>query len=194
MRIHSRALLLLYCHIMEADYPYISMLNLALGALGHPPCWTFHKYRPDGSIEHNTRNEPIVLRHPGARIACLKSLTAAMSNGNAFNLDKLWNADIRNGFSHSQYFIEPNGSVILSQYHAGVSGTTFTEAQKHTLYVPHADLHQMYLAAQEYLSAFVVQYKNLVKPYKDGGHYHIGLRSPVTWNAERERWDFAPDT
>lgn len=190
MRIHSRALLLLYCHIMEADYPYITLLNLALGALGYPPCWTFYKYRPDGSIDQNKHQQSIILRHPGDRIECLKVLTAALQKNIVSALNSLWSSDLRNGFSHSQYFIEPDGSVILSQHHTGVSGTTSAHALKQNPYFPHEDLLEMYLSARRYLYAFVTQYRALVDPYKDGAHYDIGLSAAVTWNRDQQCWDY----
>jgi len=92
-----RIMMVLYCHVFEADFPLAVIWNLMRVISGQGESWTF--------IGKDRKGKPLVCEYPSQKVREIKRISdeIGLNLGNVIN--KLWNDDLRNSFSHSQYFI-----------------------------------------------------------------------------------------
>jgi hypothetical protein len=94
----ARICLVLYCHILEADFPMAIIYNL-LRILGQEkPSWVF--------VSLDDKQKEIVCQYPTGKIREIyrRSTTLKYSIGEL--LCRLWKDTIRNSFMHSNYAIK----------------------------------------------------------------------------------------
>jgi len=92
----GRMQVLVYCHIFEADYPLTTIWNLHRLLEGREISWTFSRMTRKGETE--------VLKYPKDRVSELERLSNNLGIVLGSMLASLWQNDLRNAFSHSQYF------------------------------------------------------------------------------------------
>jgi hypothetical protein len=92
-----RIMMILYCHIFEADFPFAVIWNLMRAINGQRESWTF--------IGQDKKGDPLVCEYPSQKIREIKRISdeIGLNIGNVIN--DLWNDNLRNSFSHSQYCI-----------------------------------------------------------------------------------------
>jgi hypothetical protein len=105
----TRIALCIYCHIMESDFMFTCLWNLLRVARGLVPSWKMVYEFVD---KKGTRKRGIC-KYPSQKIDEIKRLSQ-ISNNSEFKigmiLERLWNSEIRNSFSHSNYMLLPENN------------------------------------------------------------------------------------
>lgn len=188
-QLRTRLRLLLYCHIMEAVFPLLTIYNLLRVLRGRACCWTFYKRKTDDTIATNKNNECVFADHPGERIEQITDQFKDRRPNIGILLNGIWCRDLRNAFVHSQYCLEPDCSVIATGCVTGVGKRTHKDLPKHEIYFPIADIVQRYDSAYAYLKAFTECYRSCVEQYKDETA-HPTESGAILWDKERLTWRF----
>jgi len=173
----TRIEIMIYCHIMEADFPFSVLWNLSR-ILNQQQCeWTFSRITKKG--------KPSTCKYPGEKIGELKELSKQKGLLIGELLKQLWQANLRNAFSHSQYFFGADYFVGTRQF-SPISRDANTSPYK-TVRYSHEEINALYQGAYDFLFAFVRFYKFYIEPYKDGRIYRIQAGS-IKWWKERGIW------
>lgn len=172
-----RIKLLVYCHIMESDYPFIVLWNLLRILDGQPCKWTFTRITNKGDEE--------ICRYTEQKINELERLSSNLGLPTGTVLSNFWDNDMRNTFSHSQYILDGN------RYFSTRTLSPFSRASNKQLFssdidYPFAHINELYSKATGFLRTFVEVYKHYIMPFKDGENHHLqdGI---ITWD-RRGRW------
>jgi hypothetical protein len=193
-RSSTRLKVMIYCHIMEADYPYLVLLNLLRILRGKSCCFTFYRRNEDDEIQKDKHGKPQFCRKLYEKIGELSREDRALNTGIGGMLSDLLKGDLRNAFAHSQYTVESDGSFIVTRYFSGTTGETPQEAgNKHEIFFSSDGISVLYEGAWTYLTNFIDCYKKLVAPFKDGGFHATELsRDPIRWDPARCTWTWQP--
>jgi hypothetical protein len=182
----TRLGVVIYCHIMEADFPYAVCRNLVSVILGQPCHWVFYAVNEDGQIKVNKKGEKIVCRYAGEKIKEMKRMaeTAGMAIGKV--LERLWSGAIRNAFSHSQYVIEDTGGFTLSK-RLDVTASNDQRAATEPIYFTPEEIKYMSEGAQALLRAFIDAHKAYTRPYRNASPQKTdcGL---IRWDMRHQQW------
>ena len=93
----ARICLVLYCHILEADFPMAVIYNL-LRILGHEkPSWMF--------LGLDEKQKEKVCQYPSGKICEILRRSAVLKQPIGAMLDRMWKSAIRNSFMHSNYML-----------------------------------------------------------------------------------------
>jgi len=141
----TRFMLAIYCHIMEADFPLAVIWNLLRAIDGQREKWTFQ----------NDSNR--VCEFTWQKIRTIKRLSDRLDMRIGVVLDRLWYRDIRNAFSHSQYFIDAD-YVVLTKGLSPISRRKENEFQEAEENPSLADVHALYTAVDTYFTSFFEEY------------------------------------
>lgn len=166
----------IYCHIMEADLPFIILWNL-LRALNKQQCeWEF--------TVTNEKGKNIVCEYPKQKIAEIEKLSEQLKLTIGKVIRKFWQKDIRNAFSHSQYFLNGNSFLIPGELSpiSRKSNKPLSKSASYSL----QDVRGLYLCATNFLSAFINTYKAHIALYKDGNPQRIQI-GWIRWDG---RWEW----
>ena len=171
-RLTTRLQVMCYCHIVEADFPYLILLNLLRLLRGRDCCFTL-----------------VGCEYPHQKIQELQSLETTLETGVAAVLDRLLQRDLRNAFSHSQYAIDNDGALVATKWLSGVTGRPPMPTQGHTVFFTVEDVRSLYETSLAYFRTFVDCYRETIVPYKDGEFHSSELsRSPLRWDSARNQW------
>ncbi len=182
--------LAVYCHIMEADFPYVVFLNLCRVAEGRDPCWTFFaRNRADDSIKMNEKmGTPILLDTIDKKIKHLKRYELARSTGLPEALGDLWHNDLRNAFSHSQYVLSTKGDVIYTKWFTGACAAQGTDVTTQEWRMNHESLKELSRAASAYFDAFRKGYAGAIEPYLKADRVSLSV-GDVRLNQDTQEWE-----
>jgi len=96
----TRIEIMIYCYIMEADFPFAVLWNL-LRILNQQQCeWTFSRVTKKGEV--------LTCKYPKDKIEEIQKLSRPKDLRIGELLGQLWRSDLRNAFSHSQYSLDKN--------------------------------------------------------------------------------------
>ena len=176
----TRLRLFLYCHILEVDLPYMIIANIARILAGEPY---------DSRIYLTTEEGKKVCEYPRQKIKYLNDLGKKAG----LDLSAIWNrffhSELRNAFSHSQYFLRNRHGDVFLTY--AVSPTTRTNNTINKEYYTYGEVEDLYLAAYSYLEVFIEITKQFMAKYKTGDYYSIGRDlGPVRFDLNSKRWIF----
>ncbi len=173
-KLQIRIKALLYCHILEADFPYFVFNNL-FRVIEEKECrWPFVKATTGGKERE--------VESPTERISELKEYAPDVEPHLGLVLDRLWKRKLRNAFSHAQYYISDDGFEGTKETYS------LDEDKRREPYAfTHDQVHQLFEAVQTYLKAFIEEYKAQVKPYQDGEPHRISTGF-VQWDRFRWLW------
>jgi hypothetical protein len=169
-----RIKIMIYCHIMEADLPFVILWNL-LRMLDGQQCQAEF-------VMINKKGEKVICEYPGQKIAEIQKLSARLKLRIGESFKKFWERDIRNAFSHSQYFLSDNTFTITT----GLLQIPRQSEKKRAVY-SYQDINKLYARAINFFYTFINTYKCYVRPYKDGNAYRIQLGS-IRWDIDVQRW------
>jgi hypothetical protein len=97
-----RIALCIYCHIMESDFMFICIWNLLRISHGLDPTW---------AMEFQTKKRGIkTCEYPQEKIQEIKRLSnqfVKLKFSIGIVLERIWNSEVRNSFSHSNYALLP---------------------------------------------------------------------------------------
>ena len=190
-KFRTRVQIFVYCHILEADYPYIVLLNLLRARKGLPTCWTFYERNDDDSIKHSKNDQKLICDHPAKKIQHLGRLEESIPTSISNCLNRLWSGELRNAFSHSQYTIDPDGSLIVTKYAAGVSGHTFQQMMNHGIIFSTDEIHKRFSVASKFLEEFCKHYATAVLPFQDCRPYQLTPKAWIRWDQKKHFWESA---
>jgi hypothetical protein len=192
-KFRTRVQVFVYCHILEADYPYVVLLNLLRASKGLPACWTFYERNDDDSIKHNKNGEILMCNSPTKKINHLEHLEKSLPTSISDCLKRLWSGDLRNAFSHSQYTINPDGSLFITKYAAGVSGHTVQQMIDHKSKISFCadEIKKRFETASKFLEEFCKHYLTAIEPFQDCRPQQLTPTAWIRWNQERHFWESA---
>lgn len=171
-----RAKILVYCHILETHLPFMVLWNL-LQILSRQPCtWKFYIITKKG-------NRQICIL-PREKIAAISGLSENLFQPIGKVMKGLWQPDLRNSFTHSQYIIESDNILITNQL-SPISRREKKPINPITHY-SFDEIEQLYLAANQFFTTFISSYKSVIGPFKDGRQHRIDTGF-IEWNP-RGRW------
>ncbi len=172
-----RIKIMIYCHIMEADLPFIILWNLLRVLNGQQSEAEFMMITEKG--------KKVVCEYPDQKIAEIEKLSRQLKLTIGDLIRKFWQKDIRNAFSHSQYFLGDNFFTITRE----LSTISRKSLDKRAVY-SYQNIDKLYFCANNFLSAFIDTYKCYIDPYKDGNAYRIQVGS-IRWDMRLHRWVWA---
>jgi hypothetical protein len=188
-RLNTRLKVMVYCHIIEADYPYLIILNLLRVLLDRECCFTFYQRTDDDEIRLRDNGDPKYCDYPLQKVTELERVDRTLGTGVGSLLSRLLQPDLRNAFSHSQYVLDHDGSFLATKWFSGITGHTTADVGKHTVFFTAADIQSIYDSSLAYVETFVACYKEMIAPYKDGQFHQTELTgSPLRWCRERNQW------
>jgi len=187
--LHTRLQSLVYCHVMEADYPYVVVLNLLRILAGRDCCMVFYQRDAADEIQHRTDGIQRVCEHPIEKIEELRREDATVESGIGDMLKRLWSSDLRNAFSHSQYYIQNDGALLATRRFAGVTGETVTTGTQRNEFFTKEQIKTFHDGALSYLRTFIDCHKQSIQPFKDGGFHSVETSGgQIRWDEETVRW------
>jgi len=173
----TRIEIMIYCHIMEADFPFAVLWNL-LRILNQQQCeWTFSRVTKKGEVS--------TCKYTKDKIQEIQKLSGPKDLRIGELLGQLWRSDLRNAFSHSQYSLDKNfliGTRQLSPISRNANMSPYE-----TVRYSHEKINGLYQGAYDFLFAFLKFYNSYVEPYKNGEVYRIQVGS-IKWWKERRTW------
>jgi len=189
-RFTTRLRLVSYCHIMEADLPYAVLYNLLRIIGGLAVCWTFFQRNANDEVCKRPNGQKIVCEYPGQKIDQLAELSerARMSIGDI--LRRMWRKDVRDAFSHHQYYLHDNGDFAGTRDISPISHQGAPGAGKNVS-VTNEEIAALHQAAEAYLSSFIRAYSSTIQPFQDGRPWRIGSVQ-VQWDKNLGSWQLAP--
>lgn len=145
----ARVRMLVYCHIMECDFPFSVIRNLLLLISGQPEDWTFHGLNKNG--------QRIVCQQPSQKIMEIVRLAAPLRLTIGNVLTDIWQDTLRHRFSHAFYAFT-DSSVLSTR---NISPIRREKAMKFTgdPIVTFADLESLYAASLSFVDWFEVEYE-----------------------------------
>lgn len=172
-REHSRCEVLIYCHIMEAEFPATAIWNLLRLINGDGPSWTFHD-------------------RPGTRYGQICKLSEACKLGIGSALDSLWCNKLRNAFSHAQYILHDDGCLLGTRNISPVTanelrGSDLPQGGENPYFFRPDKVDALFAGALAYLRAFIETYKSAIAPFKDGNWHNIPT-GPIRWDDKSGWW------
>lgn len=192
-RLGTRLKAMIYCHIMEADYPCLILLNLLRVLNDRECCFLFVIRNQNDEIRTDAEGNPRVCEHPKDKMRLLKKEDVLAETGVADALEQLWYGDFRNAFSHSQYSIENNGMFTGTKVFSGVSGRSVSSISDRAVVLSPQDIDSLYAGTLAYLHCFINCYMETIAPFKDGGFHATELSGqPLRWDMERDQWTWNP--
>jgi len=171
---------------MEADFPLTVIWNL-LRVLNEQKClWIFYSCDDNGNPKQGKNGKLSVLRYSIEKIKAIKKLSQNKTLTIEKYLHNMWQSDLRNSFSHSQYFWIGDsfrGSNTISPL------SRKDEDIKKTIVYSEQEIEKLSNCASIYLLTFIELFKFALTPYKDGKVYKIydGL---IRWE-NRYNWRWA---
>lgn len=170
----TRILVLVYVHVMEAEFFYRIAGNLYRSARRDPCEMSFVSKKTNGQLK---------ILSPGKRIEDLKRL--ARGSGTRFPdvLGHLWWPELRNAFVHSSYYTNRDGSLtrLISP---ALSDQRWDDKQSD---FSSDTLEALYWGVQILADAFYREWKSAQAPFQTGESYETQF-GRVRWNATSQMW------
>jgi len=188
-RFTTRLRLVSYCHIMEADFPYAVLYNLLRVIDRRAACWTLYERNGDDEVCEDRKGRRIVCQYPGQKIDQLARLSKELRMSIGHILRRMWRKDMRNAFSHAQYYLHDNGDFVGTKEISPISHDG-GPGQGKTVSVSTEEIAAVHRAAERYLSSFIRAYKSSIEPFQDGLPHRIESVQ-VQWDNTRGIWLWA---
>lgn len=172
-RENSRCKVLIYCHIMEAEFPATVIWNLLRLVNGDGPLWTFRDL-------------------PGTRYKEIHKLSEACKLGIGSVLDSLWCNKLRNAFSHAQYLLHDDGCLLGTRNISPVTANAprpsdLPQGGENPYFFRPDEVNALFAGVLAYLKGFIETYKSASALFKDGSWHNIPT-GPIRWDNERSWW------
>lgn len=178
LKTKSRMYLLIYTHIIEVDLIYTILFNLKNTIRELP-----YSLVIDYQDENDKKKEAT---YPPEKIAGLSSELSKIE----INIESVYGAffdkNLRNSFSHSQYYLDPSGDLINSHNIAHKSGGDNKKKVKRLYNFD--EIQEKYDLSVIYLKIFIKVYKEFITDYMDGNSYET-LFGPIEFDS-KHGWAF----
>jgi hypothetical protein len=167
-----------YCRVMEADLPFAIVWNMIRSVQGKTWSWTFSRTTNRGGEE--------VCRYPREKIREIEKEadSAGLAVGNV--LKRIWDGDLRNMYSHSQYYISGGSASRTSS----VSPISRTEHPVQPSEISLDYIDRIYQAAWCFISVLFHKCRDTESRFRDGKPHSISA-GEVIWFVPGQRWVWA---
>lgn len=180
-----RLMILVYCHIMEAEFPSTVIWNLLRVMKDEAPSWTFYGINKNG--------EEFSCEFPEKRYSEIKKLSekAGMVVGNV--LYNLWHNKLRNAFYHAQYIIHGNGDFLgglnISPITSNAIRPSDTAAAtgENPYNYSFLEVKGLFERTLNFLDSFIQSYGFIIEPYKTGKLFDIPT-GHIQWDNVNSQW------
>ena len=179
-KIKTRVRMLMYCHIIEAELIYMIIFNMIR---------TIKELKYSTIIYRKTnKNKTKELEYAYDKIELIKKETSCIDIGFDLLYTELYNNQLRNAFSHSQYFIDKDGDLVISKY---ISPTTSKISKTSSLkkHYRYKEIEDIFNKAIIYVKSFIEIYKNFLSEFTDG-RKHTFLFGNIHFDKSSNRWIF----
>lgn len=181
----SRLMILIYCHIMESEFPSTVIWNL-LRIMNHEaPSWVFYSVNKDG--------KQFSCELPENRYSEIKKLAekSGMEIGNV--LDILWHNKLRNAFTHAQYIIHENGDLLGGKNISPITSNAIRRSDTSSVtgenpyFYSFSEINCLYETSLHFLQSFIQTYRFVIAPYKNGTSFNIPT-CIIRWDSADCEW------
>ncbi|MBI2440097.1 MAG: hypothetical protein HYV35_01875 [Lentisphaerae bacterium] len=148
-RATARIRMIVYCHIMESDFPQSVIRNLLLLHSGQPEDWTFHGL--------NKKGQKIVCQQPSQRITEIMRLATPLGLSIGNTLNALWHDTLRHRFSHAFYAL--TDSFVFSTKNFSPTRRETPMKFAGDPIVTFAELEALYMAALSFVHGFKAEFE-----------------------------------
>ena len=149
-----RIMMIVYCHIFEADFPFAVIWNLLRALKGLPESWTFTRKNKNGNL--------VICEYPSQKIPQIHTLSNEQSLKIGNIVHSLWSSDLRNSFSHSQYSIS-NDTILFTKDISPISRRPLEGMPHGKGEIKKQDLENYYIGACTLIDVFDREYKHIYK-------------------------------
>jgi len=179
-KIKTRARMLMYCHIVEAELIYMVIFNMIR---------TIKKLEYSPIINVSTKSNKIQeLEY------AYKKVKEIVKEGSALGLQfdsmysEIYFNQLRNAFSHSQYFLDKDGDLIISRNISPTTSRIFKKSSQKTHY-KYEEIEEIFNKTLVYVDTFIGTYKKFLLEFKDGTSNPI-IFGNMRFDKSTGRWLF----
>lgn len=158
----TRTRIMLYCHTIEADLIYLVLYNMIM-TIKDKEYSTVITFR-------NKKDETKEVVYAYKKIEIINKECEDTDVKLRLIFDELFKVQIRNAFSHSQYYLSPNGGFAISKYNSPTSSKVLTKAPNQNFFT-YEEIHELFKKVNAYLDSFISIYKSYIDKYADGKPY-----------------------
>ena len=172
-----------YCHILEADLPYLLLLNLCRVSVGLPACWSFLARDRNDKVKRTKKGDVSALQTVASRLDHLETHELVHPSKIISMLRELWDNNLRNAFSHSQYLITKQGDLIAFRLMPVPEGQSGAAIVLERLNFSSARIKTLHEGASVYMAALACVYAKFMKPLYDLPEVNLGF-ARIKWCPE----------
>ena len=152
--LQARMMMIVYCHLFEADFPFAVIWNVLRALKGLPESWIFTRERKNGNLD--------VCEYPSQKIPEIQKLSNDLSLKIGDIIHFLWNSNLRNNFSHSQYSISGD-TILYTKDISPISRKPSEGMPSGKGELKKQDLKKHYMGACALIDVFDREYKHIYK-------------------------------
>jgi len=179
-KIKTRVRMLLYCHIVEVEFIYRIIFNMVRTIKGL-------EYSP--IIYRETNNKKIEeLEYAYNKIKVIKKETSDIDIKFDLLYMEFYNNALRNAFSHSQYFINKYGDLVITRYLSPTTSKVLKKTSQKSEY-KYKEIKCIFNKAYIYIETFIKTYNNFLSEFMDGQAYPF-LFGNIHFDMSSGKWVF----
>jgi hypothetical protein len=153
-----RLMIAAYCHIMESDLAPTVIWNQLRLLDGQDPSWRFTRTTKKG--------DAVVCEYPREKFREIETLATRVKEPIGDVITQIWDAGLRNAFSHSQYFLTPQYLIPTKT----LSPISRRNTAKGWIRSPRSysfeEISERYRAAKSFLLAVAREHSQACKTFK----------------------------
>lgn len=150
--LQARIMMIVYCHVFEADFPFAVIWNLLRALKGKPESWVFTRRSKKETFD--------VCEYPSQKIPEIQRLSNELNLKIGDIIYSLWNPNLRNNFSHSQYSISGD-TIIYTKNISPISRNPSEGMPRGKGELKKQDLEKYYMGVCTLIDVFDREYKHI---------------------------------
>jgi hypothetical protein len=176
----TRIQLFLYCHIIEVDIVYMILFNMLKTIKGE-------RYSP--TISYRGKKGDIVeAKYPSQKIELIakESQQVGVTLGPIYS--EFYFNHLRNAFSHSQYFLDEDGGIILTVNLSPATLAVYKQAVVKSSFKTE-EVHSLFNKSLLYVESFERHHMHSLESFMDGCRYQTDF-GQIYYSRHDGRWLF----
>ena len=169
-----------YCHVLEADLPYLLLLNRCRVSAGLPACWSFLARDGKDGVKRTKSGDLSALRTIASRLDHLETHELVRPSGIVGMLRELWDNDLRNAFSHSQYIITDQGRLIAFRLTPVPDGQSGAAIVLERCPFSSSVIRALHERASAYMAILARVYAQFMRPLYEAEEVDLGF-AKIKW-------------
>ncbi len=178
-----RIQMFLYCHIVEVDLIYHIVFNMIQTIKKSPYSLEIFSIRTKNS-KNGKKGTKKIAEYPVEKIEIIQNLSDGFEKPLRNVYREFFSSKLRNAFSHSQYFIEQDGTFNLSQ--------SLSQCQPGSTsgFYNATSMESFFKKSLSYIKAFINSYNLYIQEFKDGNAYDTIFVKISFSISEHNGWGF----